>query len=69
MSERIRTLKVRYPNQWLAIKVTKRGPHHEPLIGELLARAPTHRALHRRLKDPNVYETYTGRIPRQAILF
>lgn len=69
MTQRILTLKSRYPKQWLAIKVTKRGPHDEPVAGELLARAPTHRALHRRLKDPNVYETYTGPTPRQAILF
>jgi len=69
MATSIHALKRRYPKQWLAIKVTKRGPHQEPLAGELLVRAPSHKALHHRLKDPHVYETYAGPAPKQAVLF
>ena len=69
MTTSIHTLKRRYPKQWLAIKVTKRGLHQEPIAGELLAHAPSHKALHRRLTDPRVYETYAGPTPKQAVLF
>ena len=69
MAESILSLKRKYPGDWLAIKVTKRGKHQEPVAGELVCHAPTHRALHRRLTDPNVYETYAGRVPTQAILY
>ena len=65
----IHALKRRYPKQWLAIKVTKRGPHQEPIAGELVLHATSHRALHRRLKDPYIYETYAGPTPKQAVLF
>ena len=65
----IRALKRKYHGYWLAIKVTKRGTHKEPLAGTLVARAKTHHELHRRLKDPNVYETYAGRVPSTAVLY
>ena len=65
----IQTLKRRYPGEWLAIKVTKRGKYHEPVAGEMVCHASSHRALHRRLTDPNVYETYAGKLPTQAILY
>jgi len=69
MPESIQTLKRRYRGEWLAIKVTKRGKHHEPLAGELVSHASSHRTLHRRLTDPEVYETYAGRLPTQAVLY
>ena len=69
MTSSIQVLKRRYPRQWLAIKVTKRGPHQEPLAGELVVHAQSHKALHLRLKDPHVYETYAGPTPKQAVLF
>ena len=65
----IQALKRQHPKQWLAIKVTKRGPHQEHLAGELVVRAPSHKALHRRLTDPHVYETYAGQLPTQAVLY
>ncbi len=69
MSASIPRLKQKYHGEWLAIKVTKRGRHHEPLAGELVCHAPSHHALHQRLRDPNVYETYAGRLPTQAVLY
>ncbi len=69
MAESILNLKRKYLGQWLAIKVTKRGRHHEPLLGELVCHARSHRALHHRLSDPNVYETYAGPLPTQAVLY
>ncbi|MBI4437231.1 MAG: hypothetical protein HY590_07465 [Candidatus Omnitrophica bacterium] len=65
----IKTLKRKYHGYWLAIKVTKRGSHKEPLAGSLVAKAKTHHQLHRLLKDPNVYETYAGKIPQTAVLY
>ena len=65
----IQSLKRKYRRVWLAIKVTKRGKHDEPLAGELVCHAPSHRTLHRRLTDPNVYETYAGPLPTRAILY
>jgi len=62
MAESILTLKRKYRGQWLAIKVTRRGRHQEPVSGQLVCHAKTHRALHRRLTDPNVYSRpWTGR--------
>lgn len=69
MSQSIEALKKRYAGEWLAIRVMKRGKHKEPVGGELVCRARSHRALHRRLADPNVYETYAGNLPTQAILY
>lgn len=69
MSVSIQVLKRRYRGEWLAIKVTKRGKHQEPLAGELVSHAPSHRSLHRRLTDPEVYETYAGPLPTQAVLY
>ena len=69
MPESILSLKRKYRGEWLAIKVTRRGTHQEPKAGELVCRARTHRALHRRLTDPNVYETYAGKLPTQAVLY
>ena len=69
MGELIQTLKRRYRGQWLAIKVTRRGKHQEPVAGELVCRDRSHRALHRRLTDPDVYETYAGKLPTQAVLY
>lgn len=65
----IQTLKRKYRGQWLAIKVTKRGKHQEPVAGELICRGRSHRGLHRRLTDPDVYETYAGPLPTQAVLY
>ena len=69
MAESIQTLKRKYRGEWLALKVTKRGKHDEPLAGELVCHAPSHRTLHRRLTDPSVYETYAGKLPTQAVLY
>ena len=69
MAESILTLKRKYRGEWLAIKVTRRGKHKQPVAGELVCRARTHRALHRRLTDPSVYETYAGPLPTQAVLY
>lgn len=69
MVESIQALKRRYQGEWLAIKVTKRGKHQEPLAGELICRARSHQALHRRLTDPSVYETFAGKLPVQAVLY
>lgn len=66
---KIALLKKKYAGSWLAIQVTKRGSHKEPLEGKLIAKAKTHHGLHRTLKDPNVYETYAGRVPKTAILY
>ena len=65
----IKALKRKYHGYWLAIKVTKRGSHKEPLAGTLVAKAKTHEKLHRLLKDPNVYETYAGKVPSMAVLY
>ena len=69
MALNIGTLKRKYHGYWLAIKVTKWGSQNEPLAGILLGRAKTHHELHRRVKAVNVYETYAGKIPTQAILY
>ncbi len=69
MAITIKTLKQKYHGYWLAIKVTKRGAHKEPLAGTLVAKAKSHRDLHRLLKDPNVYETYAGKVPFMAVLY
>lgn len=69
MAESIQALKRKYRGEWLAIKVTRRGKHQEPVGGELVCHAKTHHALHRRLTDPNVYETYAGTLPTQAVLY
>ena len=69
MPKSILSLKRKYRGEWLAIKVTRRGKYQEPTEGELLHHARTHRALHRRLTDPDVYETYAGKLPTQAILY
>lgn len=69
MATLIQQLKRQYRGQWLAIKVTKRGRHHEPVAGELVCRARSHQALHRRLTESEVYETYAGPIPIQAVLY
>jgi hypothetical protein len=61
-------LKRNYAGEWLAIKVTKRGKYHEPVAGKLICHAKTHKVLHHRLRDPNVYETYSGKLPTKAIL-
>ena len=70
MATVIQQLKRKYRGQWLAIKVTKRGRHQEPLAGELVCRARSHHALHQRLTTSGeVYETYAGPIPIQAVLY
>jgi len=69
MTASIQSLKRKYRGEWLAIKVTKRGKHKQPLAGELVCRSRSHHGLHRRLTDPNVYETYAGKLPTQAVLY
>lgn len=69
MIQSIQTLKRRYAGEWLAIKVKRRGKRQEPVAGELVCHAKSHQALHRRLSDPNVYETYAGKLPTQAVLY
>lgn len=69
MADSIQQLKQKDRGEWLAVKVTKRGKHQEPLAGELLCHARSHRILHRRLSDPSVYETYAGKIPTHAVLY
>ena len=69
MVKSIQTLKRKYRGEWLAIRVTRRGKHKEPKAGELVCHARTHHALHRRLTNPNVYETYAGELPTQAVLY
>ena len=69
MTESIQALKRKYRGEWLAIKVTRRGKHKEPQAGELIYHARTHHALHRRLTDPSVYETFAGELATQAILY
>ncbi len=69
MVEKIEKLRKKYQGYWLAIKVTKRGDYNQPLEGKLVGRAKTHHELHRILEDPNVYETYAGKVPTKAVLF
>lgn len=69
IEENIKKLKKKFEGFWLAIKVTRRGKHNEPLSGKIVAKAKTHHDLHRVLKDPNVYETFAGKVPTKAVFF
>lgn len=66
---KIEDLKRKYAGLWLAIKVTERDEYGRPVTGELAAKAKTHRELHKALMDPNVCETYAGKVPTKAVLF
>ena len=65
----IKSLKRKYHGYWLAIKVTKWDRRQGPVAGILVGKAKTHHGLHKRVKEVNIYETYAGKIPHQAILF
>ncbi|OGC24012.1 hypothetical protein A3J90_01885 [candidate division WOR-1 bacterium RIFOXYC2_FULL_37_10] len=67
--ENIKKLKKKFRGFWLGIKVTKRGKYKEPILGKIIAKAKTHHGLHCVLKDPDVYETFAGKTPTQAVLF
>ncbi len=70
MIETFEELKQKYPNEWLAVRVTK-IENWEPVEGELLARGKTsaevHRAVHRRPEHIAVF--YAGQeIPSDVAL-
>jgi len=70
MIETFESLKHKYPNEWLAVRVTKREKF-DPVEGELLARGKTssevHRAISRRPELIAVF--FTGvEIPDDVVL-
>ena len=72
MTETVTEIRKKHKGYWLAILVTRRNRLGVPVRGRLLARARSHHGLHARLEDEpdhDVYETYGGKVPRQAVLF
>lgn len=65
----ISQLKKKHKGFWLAISVNERDKFGRPISGKLIAKAKTHKELHKILKNPNVYETFAGKIPTKAVLF
>ena len=63
MSESIEVLKEKYPNEWLAVVVTKER-EWEPLEGELVAHAKTraeiHSTIRSRPKSEIIYVLFSG---------
>ena len=58
----LQQVKQQYPGQWLAFLVTEETPTGE-LLGQLLARNPDRRDLHRELREKKVeraYVTFAG---------